>query len=88
MLCAKVIGKVVSTNKDESLRGIKLLVIQPINSKQEEIGKAIVAIDTYGAGEGEIVFYSKSKEATFELSNPVVPADAGVAGIVDYITRG
>lgn len=87
MLTAKVIGNVVATKKDQQLVGAKLLVIQPINSKLEEIGKPLVAVDTFGAGPGEIVFFAKSKEGAQGLPHPSAPADAGVAGIIDYIYR-
>ncbi len=87
MLTAKVIGNVVATKKDRSLTGVKLLVIQPVNSKYEEIGKPLVAVDTYGAGPGEIVFFAKSKEGAQGLPHSLTPADAGVAGIIDTIYR-
>lgn len=87
MLTAKVIGNVVSTRKDPSMRGVKLLVIQPINSKYEEISKPLVAVDTFGAGPGDVVFYAKSKEGAQELNVAMAPVDAGVVGIIDSINR-
>ena len=87
MLTAKVIGNVVSTKKDPSMIGIKLLVIQPINSKYEEIGKPLVAVDTFGAGPGDVIFYAKSREGAQELNIEMVPVDAGVVGIIDSINR-
>lgn len=83
MQMAKVIGMVTSTAKVKDLKGVSLLVIQPINSKKEAIGTPIVAGDNYGAGVGEYVFYSKSKEGAMNLPIPTACVDAGICGIVD-----
>lgn len=87
MQLAKVIGTVVAVCKDELLTGIKLLVIQPVDSENKNIGSPIVAVDTIGAGSGELVFYAKSKEGAFPLPNPNACADAGIIGIVDHVYR-
>jgi ethanolamine utilization protein EutN len=84
---AKVIGTVVATRKDESLVGVKLLVIQPIESDGKSNGSPLVAVDTIGAGYGETVFFARSKEGGMALPNPNNPADAGITGIVDQVYR-
>lgn len=84
MYLAKVIGTVVATQKDESLTGVKLLVIQTVDSSGAHIGTPHVAVDTMGAGYGELVFCAKSKEGAMSLKNPDAPVDAGIIGIVDY----
>ena len=84
MRLAKVIGNVTSTVKIEEYNGVPLLVIQPVNAKHEPIGSPIVAGDNFGAGVGEYVFYSKSKEGAMNLPIPTTAADAGITGIVDY----
>ena len=43
MQLAKVIGTVVAIVKDDLLTGVKLLVIQPVDAKEEDIGTPIVA---------------------------------------------
>ena len=45
MNSAKVIGTVVATRKDERLNGVRLMVIQPIDSKGNAQGPPIVAGD-------------------------------------------
>ena len=85
MQMAKVIGMVTSTVKVKDLKGISLLVIQPVNSKYESLGTPIVAADVYGAGPGEYVFFSKSKEGAMNLPIPTTCVDAGIAGIIDYV---
>lgn len=87
MQLAKVIGTVVATRKDELLTGVKLLVIQPVNSKGENDGAPIVAADSIGAGYGEMVFFAKSKEGAFPLPNPNACVDAGITGIIDHVYR-
>ena len=83
MYLAKVIGTVVASCKDESLMGVKLLVIQPVEAGGKEIGSALVAADTIGAGFGDLVFVAKSKDGAMPLKDPNAPVDAGIIGIVD-----
>ncbi len=85
MQIARVIGMVTSTVKVPDLKGITLLVIQPVNTKYESLGTPIVAADRFGAGVGEYVFYSTSKEGAMNLPIPTACADAGIAGIIDSI---
>jgi microcompartment protein CcmK/EutM len=84
VLLAKVVGTVVATRKDEGLTGTKLLVIQPLTTDHTPAGKALVAVDSVGAGTGEEVFYVKGREASFPFLPAEVPADATIIGIVDH----
>jgi microcompartment protein CcmK/EutM len=81
---ARVIGDVVSTMKDASLTGIRLLVLQPIAASGEASGRTLVALDSVGAGVGEVVFYVRGREAAFPFYPGEPPADASVIGIVDH----
>jgi microcompartment protein CcmK/EutM len=56
MQLARVIGNVVSTVKNTALEGRKLLVIQTLDGNLRAVGKPLVAIDSVGAGVGELVF--------------------------------
>lgn len=85
MKLAKVIGTVVCDVKLKDFEGIKFLLIQPIDEKMNNKGKAIVAVDTVQAGTGDIVYYESSKEAAKTLKNWFNPADASIIGIVDQI---
>lgn len=87
MQIAKVIGSVVATCKDELLTGVKLLVIQPVDSEGKDDGAPLVAVDTIGAGFGELIFFAKSKEGAFALPNPNACADAGITGIIDHVYK-
>jgi microcompartment protein CcmK/EutM len=85
---ARVIGDVVATRKEAALKGIKLLVIQPLAADGRDVGRPLVAVDSVGAGVGEQVFFVRGKEASFPFHPTEVPADAGIVGIVDHWTTG
>ncbi len=86
MQLARVIGDVVVTRKDEKLHGLALLVIQPLNTKHQAVGRPLVAADAVGAGTGEEVFFVRGKEAAFPFYPVEAPVDAGIVGIVDHWT--
>lgn len=87
MRLAKVIGTVVSTIKNEPLKGKKLLLIKPLDKKATPSGRAMIALDSVGAGFGEIVYYVRGKEASFPFLPQEVPTDTTVVGIVDTINK-
>jgi ethanolamine utilization protein EutN len=86
MQLARVIGDVVVTRKDESLVGLKLLILQPLTPAREAAGRPLVAADAVGAGVGEEVFFVRGKEASFPFYPAEPPVDAGIVGIVDHWT--
>lgn len=91
MQLARVIGTVVATVKNESLVGRKLLVIQTVNKDLEASGKPMVAIDSVGAGIGELVFWCRGREASFPFKREDTPTDCTIIGIVDsesHVTGG
>jgi ethanolamine utilization protein EutN len=88
MQLGRVIGDIVSTQKDDALLGLKLLVVQPITPQREPAGRALVAADAVGAGVGEIVFFVRGKEASFPFYPGQPPIDAGIVGIVDHWDLG
>ena len=85
MELGKVIGTIWATRKYESVKGYKMLFVQPINAELVEIGDPIVALDTVGAGPEEIVFYITASEAVIPLDVDMAPVDASIVGIVDSI---
>ena len=88
MQLARVVGEVVATMKDANLSGITLLVVQPIAASGADAGRALVALDSIGAGVGEHVFFVRGREAAFPFYPAEPPADATVIGIVDHWTVG
>jgi ethanolamine utilization protein EutN len=85
MLLGRVIGNVVATAKDQSLEGIKLLLVQPIGRDGAAKGRPLVALDSVGAGAGETVYWCRGKEASFPFLPVEVPTEATIVGIVDEI---
>ncbi len=83
MFLARVIGNVVATRKDENLSGLKLLILQPMTPDRQPAGRALIAVDSVGAGVGEDVFFVRGKEASFPFYPAEPPVDAGIVGIVD-----
>ena len=83
MQLGKVVGTVVLNNRNETLHGVTLLLVQPISSSREAVCRVIVEADSVGAGVGEHVFFVRGKEASFPFYPTEVPADAGIVGIVD-----
>ena len=85
MQLGKVIGTIWATRKYETVTGYKMQLVQPINSKMKKIGDPIIALDTVGAGPGEIIYYVTASEAVIPLNVDMAPVDASIVGIVDSI---
>ena len=92
MFLARVTGHVVATQKDKALSGQKLLVVEPLNVKYDDAnkpaslgntGRAIVAIDVVGAGEGQLVLIVQGSSARMTDLTKNMPADAVIVGIID-----
>ena len=83
MQIARVIGNVVSTIKNESLEARKLLIVQTLNADLKPTGKPMVALDSVGAGIGELVFWCRGKEASFPFKRENTPTDCTIVGIID-----
>jgi ethanolamine utilization protein EutN len=74
---------VVSTQKDEHLIGTKLLVVQGVDSAHNPLGSEEVAVDAVGAGAGEYVLLCQGSSARAVFSDPKMPVDLVVVGIID-----
>lgn len=85
MILGRVIGNVVSSAKDPSLNGIKLLIVQPIGRDGSAKGRPVVALDSVGAGAGELVYWCRGREASFPFLPAEVPTEATIVGIVDEV---
>jgi ethanolamine utilization protein EutN len=83
MQIARVIGNVVSTVKNQSLEGRKILIVQTLDADLNPKGKPMVALDAVGAGVGELVFWCRGKEASFPFKRDETPTDCTIVGIID-----
>ena len=88
MVLARVKGSVISTHKSSPLEGLKLLLLEKIDPTNLK-GKAdfVVAIDSVGANEGEIVFYVAGSSARMTDATKGRPSDATIIAIVDVIEK-
>ena len=83
MLLAKVVGTVVSTRKEGSLTGLKLLLVRPLDEEGRETGNPLVAADAVGAGPEEVVLVASGSSARQTVATDKRPVDAVVMAIVD-----
>ncbi len=79
MQLAKVIGKIWSTTKADSLTGYKLLQVQVLNKE----AKTLIAADSLDAGIGETVLITGGSSAKMGEMDRTVPIDATVIAIID-----
>lgn len=79
MVIGKVVSRLVSTRKYDTLQGYKLLVVEPFYGKDKQL---FVAADQLGAGEGEFVLVSFGHNIQYALDKEA-PIDALIVGIVD-----
>lgn len=85
MLLGRVVGTVVSTNKEEELAGLKLLLVRGADAEGKPTGSLVVAIDAVGAGVGEVVLYASGSSARQTRVTKDRPVDATIMAIVDSI---
>lgn len=83
MQIARVIGTVVSTVKNETLNGRKMLIVQTLDADLNDRGRPMIALDAVGAGVGELVFWCRGKEASFPFKRDDTPTDCTIVGIID-----
>jgi len=85
MLIARVIGTTVSTIKDEKITGRKLLVMRQTDETGKPIGKPFVAVDTVGAGVGDLVLTASGSSARQTTLTKDRPVDAVIMAIIDSL---
>ena len=91
MYLGKVIGSVVATKKDASMKGRKLLMLRPMLVDPDKpwqfkpSNNTIVAVDTLGAGEGELVMFAQGSSARQADGLKALPVDAAIVGLVDSV---
>lgn len=84
MLFGRVRGSAVSTNKYPDLKGMKLLVVEPLDRHLKPVGELQVAVDVVDAGPGDLCVMVRSREAALALrEHKFVPVDLALVGIVD-----
>ena len=82
-----IIGTVVCTRKNERIDGRKIQLLQPLNSDLKPSGDMLAAIDSVGAGKGEVVLFASGSSARQTDLTKDTPVDAVIMGIVDIIEK-
>ena len=85
MIIARILGTVVSTQKDPRLMGKKLLIVRPINLDGTDTSGYTVAVDTVGAGFHERVLVVAGSSARLAEGMKDTPVDAAIIGVVDTV---
>ncbi len=86
MVLARVVGTVVSTRKEPKIEGIKFLLLEKIDPETFKGKKDyVVAMDSVGAGPGEIVFYVSGSSSRMTAVTEGRPSDATITAIVDAV---
>jgi ethanolamine utilization protein EutN len=85
MFLGRVIGTVWSTKKDEQLVGAKFLIVREVTLDLKEKERFVVAVDSVGAGEGEIVLVATGSSSRMTNFTKDKPVDAVIMGIVDKL---
>jgi len=91
MFLARVEGSVVATKKDASMSGRKLLLVRPQLVDEKDPSKfrpgmnTIIAVDSVGAGLGELVMFCQGSSARLAPNLKDAPVDAVIIGIVDAV---
>jgi microcompartment protein CcmK/EutM len=86
MQLARVTGTVVSTRKEQRIEGIKFLLLEKIDAASMAGKKDyVVAMDSVGAGIGEVVFYASGSSSRMTTVTDGRPSDAAIIAIVDSI---
>jgi ethanolamine utilization protein EutN len=87
MTLCKVIGTLVSTQKNENLREYKLLIVQPIDLDGKPIGRDVIAIDQVDAGVGDtVLIIQEGSGAQQMLKRNDVPVHSVVVAVVDDLS--
>jgi ethanolamine utilization protein EutN len=85
LLLGKVIGTVWSTRKDENLVGAKFLIVRQLDLDYKPKESTVVAVDSVGAGVGEIVLVASGSSARQTAFTKNKPIDAVIMAIVDKL---
>lgn len=88
MYLGRAVGSLWATVKDPNLTGQRIIIVQPVTPQLEPKGKQVLCTDAIGVGAGELIYYTKGKEASFPFLPVEVPTDMTIVGIVDQVTFG
>jgi ethanolamine utilization protein EutN len=83
MKIGKVVSNVWATRKDPALTGVKLMIVEIMETNKKAVASTIVAADLIGAGIGEKVIITEGSSARQMGGFGDAPVDAVIVGIID-----
>jgi microcompartment protein CcmK/EutM len=83
MTLGKVVGTVVATRKEQTLDGLRFMLVRIVDADGQETGGFVVAADAVGAGPGEMVLVASGSSARQTQVTNNRPVDAVIMAIVD-----
>jgi microcompartment protein CcmK/EutM len=83
MTLGKVVGTVVATRKEQTLEGLRFMIVRHVDAEGQETGGLVVAADAVGAGPGELVLVASGSSARQTQATNNRPVDAVIMAIVD-----
>jgi len=86
MRIARVVGNVVSTIKDSSYHGYKLMIVEYLNEDGAPAGARLIAFDAAHAGVGDVVLVNTDGGAANMLLDKEIIADITICGVIDSYT--
>lgn len=87
MRLARVTGTVTATAKPASLSGRSLLLVDIVDSKGSTLETAVVAVDSCGAGKGDLVMLAQGSAARLSVDTSGAPIDCAVIAVVDTVSQ-
>jgi ethanolamine utilization protein EutN len=85
MNLGRVVGTIWATRRTDGMDGLPMQMVVPLDLSLEPIGAPFAAVNTVGAGPGDVIFYISAYEACLPLPDPLVPVDRSIIGIVEQV---
>ena len=87
MILARVVGNVVSTQKDHRYEGGRIMVVRPINPDGSDAGDELLALDAVDSGVGDMVVVVREgwSASTTSTGSPGAAIDSAIIGVVDTV---
>lgn len=87
MIIARVIGNVVSTQKNQRYEGGRIMLCRMLTPQCEDTETTLLALDSVDSGEGDIVIIAREgfSASTAATGRPGAAIDSAIVGVVDYV---
>jgi microcompartment protein CcmK/EutM len=83
MLLARVVGRVDASRRIESVRPLRLELVETVDRKGAGTGRRFVAVDDLGAAPGQLVVTTSAASARMLRGLQGVPIDLAIVAVLD-----